>query len=460
MLGVVVSEADRASEHIGEHLRDLADWETHQDTARSGAAGGGTVYRTDAVELRSFPDLHLHLTGVAEAFADAVELLVFASRHSGETGPLLTAHHTGNFGPAEHGGDPNDLARACPNALDAVLAALASHAPDGYEVGMECTHHGPSDVGVPSMFVEVGSAEPQWDDPAAARAVARAILDLRGVAPARDPEPLPAGERTDDDTQPRRHLVGFGDGHYAPRSGRIVQETDWAVGHVASDWALAAMGDVDADSQVVGAAFEQSAAEFAVVDGDHPALRRTIEDLGYRVVSETWVRAIDGVHLGLVDRLESDLAPVSAGLRFGDLAVGADPAVDYAAVSLPAALLDEAQGVDRSATVDVVAANTLAYETADAGSRVTGRAAVTNGDYDELIGSTMGILDRTYDEVHRRGDTVLARVQAFDPEKARSLGVPDGPKFGRLADGDSVRVKGETIEPDQVRSERVDRFTV
>src|SRR6056297_2219923 len=180
MLGIVVSRADSASEHVGDHLLDLADWSLETDETRADADGGGTVYRTDGIELREFDDLHLHLDGVGSVFDADLELLVFASRHSGETGPLLTAHHTGNFGPADHGGEPNALARACPNAHDAVLDALREHAPEGYEVGMECTHHGPSTVGVPSMFVEVGSAEPQWEDETACRAVAEAILDLRG----------------------------------------------------------------------------------------------------------------------------------------------------------------------------------------------------------------------------------------------------------------------------------------
>src|SRR6056297_1312841 len=206
MLGIVVSRADSASEHVGDHLLDLADWSLETDETRADADGGGTVYHTDGIELREFDDLHLHLDGVGSVFDADLDLLVFASRHSGDTGPLLTAHHTGNFGPADHGGAADDLARACPHAHSEVLAALAEHAPDGYDVGMECTHHGPSEVGVPSMFVEVGSAEPQWRDPTAARAVARVILDCRGV-----PADAPAEDGC------RRQLVGFGGGHYVPR---------------------------------------------------------------------------------------------------------------------------------------------------------------------------------------------------------------------------------------------------
>ncbi|MEF8826358.1 MAG: D-aminoacyl-tRNA deacylase, partial [Halapricum sp.] len=253
MLGIVVSRADSASVHIGEHLRDLADWEIETDDSRQDGEGGGTIYRLDDAELREFDPFHLELDRVAEAFDDP-DLIVFASRHSGETGKLLTAHHTGNFGTAEYGGEDGAFAAACPNAHKRVVEALTRHAPEDYEVGMECTHHGPTDVGAPSMFVEVGSAEPQWDDPDAARAVAKAVLDLRGV------EPLAPRE---DGT--RRHVLGFGGGHYVPRFERIVRETDWAVGHIGADWGLDAMGDPEGNRDVLEAAFEASAADHAVL---------------------------------------------------------------------------------------------------------------------------------------------------------------------------------------------------
>jgi D-aminoacyl-tRNA deacylase len=464
MLGIVVSRADRASEHIGEHLQSLADWERRVDSSRPDPEGGGTVYRTDDAELREFDGLHLYLDDVAEAFDD-VDLLVFASRHSGETGPLLTAHHTGNFGPAEHGGEAGSLARACPNAHAEVLSALGEYAPPDYEVGMECTHHGPSSVGAPSMFVEVGSDEDQWDDPGAARAVARAILDLVDVAPDR---PVEAGggvggdETADaaaDDDRYRRHLVGFGGGHYTPRFERIVRETDWAVGHVAADWALDTMGMPSAAADVVARTFEQSRASYAVVAENRPALTETIEAEGYRVVGESWVRAVAGVPLPLVDRLETTLVGVDEGLRFGDPARDADPDVSVETVTLPTALVERAEGIDGDRTRRVVAEAALAFETEENGARLGARAAlVSGGGYDRIVDGLLDVLGTHYDDVQREADTVIARKTAFDPAEARELGVPEGPKFGRLADGEPVDINGDTVDPAQVTAERVDTF--
>ncbi|MCU4800135.1 hypothetical protein OB920_07110 [Halobacteria archaeon HArc-gm2] len=456
MLAIVVSRADSASEHVGEHLLDLADWEKSVDESRPDADGGGTVYHLDDAELRTFETLHLETTRVADVFDDP-DLLVFASRHAGETDELLTAHHTGNFGEAEFGGTDGGLARACPNAHRHVVEALAEHAPGEYEVGMECTHHGPSDVGAPSMFVEVGSDEAQWADPAAARAVASAILDLRGVAP-----DAPRENRS------RRQLVGFGGGHYAPRFDRVVRETDWAVGHVAADWCLDAMGDPEANEDVVRQAFEASAADYALLEADRLALRETIAALGYRVVSETWVRETTGVPLGLVERAEAAITTVDEGLRFGDVAGAVDDAaadddaaapVDFDVVSISADLLTEACGIDAEGVLDAVSEDAVAFGTEQNGTRVVGPVAVRNAsDRDRILDGIADVLRAKYDEVTRSDDELIARRQALDPERARMIGVPEGPKFGRLSSGEPVEVDGRTIKPEDVSRERKRRF--
>ena len=455
MLGIVVSRADSASVHIGERLLEVTDWERHEDDARSDAAGGGTVYRTDGVSLREFEALHLDLERPAEVFK-APTLLVFASRHSGETGQLLTAHHTGNAGAADYGGEPSAFARACPNAHARVLAALADHAPEGYDVGMECTHHGPTAVGAPSMFVEVGSSQSEWDDPAAARAVARAILDLRDVSPDR-----PGADRS------RRQLVGLGGGHYAPRFERVVRETDWAVGHLLADWGLTALDEAVTDDRertrqaVLDRVFEKSKAAYALVDGDRPGLEATVADLGYRPVGETWVRETSGVDLGFARAVERAVTTVAEGLRFGVAAPGTDEEVrgEWTVETLPRDLLDEAFGIDREQTRAAVADTALAFETAEGGTRPTETVVLSEAsDRERIVERLVDVLGIRYDSLERRNGALLAREEVFDPDLARTLGVPEGPAFGRLSDGQPVEVDGETIPPGAVTREREQQF--
>jgi D-aminoacyl-tRNA deacylase len=443
VIGIVVSRADSASEHIAAHLRALADWREREDDTREDAAGGGQYHRTDGFEMRTFDDIHLELDDAAAAFEDP-SMLVFASRHSGETGPLLTAHFTGNFGPAEFGGESGRFARAAPNALAAVLEALDEHAPPNYDTGIECTHHGPTGVDVPSMFVELGSGESEWRDPAGAKAVARAILSLSDVEPERS-----------------RQVVGFGGGHYAPRFERVVRETDWAVGHVGADWALAEMGDPAAHRDVLDRAFARSGARHALLDDDRERLAALVEELGYRVVSETWLRETDGVDLGVVEALESRLSTVEAGLRFGAPAAACRDPETLTTLSLPAELLSEAQGIDSEATREAVRDHLVAFETTEGGTRARGRAVVSDpDDADALVDALVGVLGEKYDDVRREAATVVARETAFDPAAARELGVPEGPAFGRLSNGESVTVDDRRVTPEQVSRERTVRFRI
>jgi D-aminoacyl-tRNA deacylase len=464
MLGVVVSRADPASVHVAQHLRALLGEDlrpvasAHEGAPATGAAG----HRTEGVVLRYFDPMHLDLTDVAAAF-DEPALLAVASKHAGETGPLLTAHHTGNFGSADHGGAPRSLARAAPNALATAHAALREHAPADYEVGIEATHHGPTAVGAPSLYVEVGSGPDQWQDPDAARAAARAILALRDVRPDR---PLEAGASDSEPTAARRrHLVGFGGGHYAPRFERVLRETDWAVGHVAPDWGLEAMGDPASHRAQVRAAMEASAAHYALLAGDRDeGVASVLADAGYAVVGETFLRETAGVPLGVVRRLERRIAPVAEGLRVGEPATGYTG--DVAVVTPSEDLRSRLRAVDGEAVVAAARERTLAFGTDQNGNRFTGPVAVAPETLDDagvptrLIDALLELLADAYDAVRREGSAVVLEETAFDPALAREAGVPEGPAFGRLAAGEAVEVDGEPVTPAMVARERTETVPI
>jgi D-aminoacyl-tRNA deacylase len=455
VIGIVVSRADEASEHVGEQLRDLVNWREDVDESRPDADGGDVVYRYGPFELRAFDALHLELDDVASAFSTTPDVLAFASRHSGETGPLLTAHFTGNFGPAKFGGDPNSVAAAAPGAQAALVESFDEYAPEGYEVGMECTHHGPTDVGCPSLFVELGSGETQWRDSEGARAVARAILDLAALDPAVDD---PGGEGASG-VLGERTVVGFGGGHYVPRFERVVRETAWTVGHVAADWGLDALGDPESNRAVLDAAFAASDADHALVEGSRPELAAVVEDLGYRVVSETWLREVADRDLDAVAAVEDALGAVDDGVRFGARRPVA--AADWTVRTLPEALVEAARAIDAERTREAVDRETVAFQTRNGGSQVSGRAAFTDdAAYDALVDALADVVATEYDDVRREDERLVATREAFDPRRARQEGVPEGPKFGRLANGDPVEVDGERVEPADVRTHREDVFEI
>jgi D-aminoacyl-tRNA deacylase len=181
---------------------------------------------------------------------EKVEAVIFASRHRGELGePALTVHSTGNCtGRAEFGGKPKSLSltdatriRAALLALDAAREAWKLN----YAVTLEATHHGPTELGVPTLFVEIGSTETQWNDQQAAEAVAEAIW-TSATAPSLG-----------------KIAVGFGGGHYCNKQCVALRKNGYAFGHIFSKYFFE-----DYDERVVRMAFSRTIGECrtAVID--------------------------------------------------------------------------------------------------------------------------------------------------------------------------------------------------
>jgi len=92
---------------------------------------------------------------------------------------------------------------------------------------------------------------------------------------------------------------------------------------------------------------------------------------------------------------------------------------------------------------------------------VRGQAAIADSDrYDALIDVLAEVLAEKYDAVDRRDGQIVAEVTAFDPGLAHDAGVPEGPAFGRLSDGESISVDGRTINPEAVESTRTEEFPI
>lgn len=428
MIGIVISRPDKASSLIGDQLLSIESWDECYDESLPDKKGGGKYYTLPEVSLREFDDLHINLTNLDTVFSD-VDLIVFPSRHAGETGPVLTTHFTGNIGPADYGGKDNSVSIAAPTIQKHANAYLRVNAPSDFDVGIEATHHGPLITHVPSLFIEIGSSATEWTNPTPARVIADTILDLPTQSSPVD-----------------RVVVGFGGGHYAPRFERILDATDWCVGHIAADWSLNRLSTLE--SEVIEQLFERSHSEIAIIDGSLPELESYLDSLGYRVVSETYVRETTGIPLELVDRLESEFGTINEGLRFGELA---DETIDYTAYQLGEDLITEANGIDPQKTRSLMEHHAMGFLTRENGNLVTGAVAVPSED--EIRSITNGILrifDAVYESVEQSDDAIRVTGREFKPELAKEKGVEEGPDFGRLASGESVDVNDTTVTPEMV----------
>lgn len=436
MIGIVISRQDAASILIGDRLRQIESWEERHDASRPEAEGGGLYYTRPGFSLREFDALHIDLQHVERAF-DEVDLIVFPSRHAGDTGKLLTTHFTGNIGPADYGGDPNTVSVAAPSVLTQVYRFLSENAPSRYDVGIEATHHGPLVPQVPSLFVEIGSSESAWNDPLPAETIACAILKLPND-----------GFGTD------RVIVGFGGGHYAPRFERILRETDWSLGHIVADWSLDQLPSFE--SGIVTQLFERSDTNLALIDGDRPELESCLDSQGYRVVSETWIRETTGVPLAMVNELESALGTVDDGLRFG---VECRNAQRYEIYCIAAELVAKATSLDPEKTRSVFHEHTIGFLTEENGNLVTGMVAVTSEPkVHEILDGITEIFVNEFEIVERSTDAIHVTDREFRPDLAKKHGVAEGPAFGQLAAGNPVEVNGSMVTPEMVFRDYTESF--
>ncbi len=436
VIGIVVSRLDHVSALIGGEMLEMREWVQKNDPTRLDSDGGGTYYCIEGFELREFDKLHIQLENVEEVF-DRAKCIVFVSRHVGGTGAILTAHYTGNFGAADFGGLKRELSMACPNAHKAIINALEKYAPVGYEVGIECTHHGPSDITIPSMFVELGSSEKEWGNVEAANAIACAVLEIEGVAP--------FCEKT---------IVGFGGGHYLPRFERIIKQTDWSIGHVAADWCLESIDS--GDKEIIKKIFEKSCAKLALVVNRDLDLVNTIENMGYEVVNEKWIRETSGINLEFVSRIENAMMTIENGLRFGS--VRSD---QIEIIEMNKDLLLDVQVVDCERVVRIMVDNTIAFETIQNGSIVSGKIAVESKEVQEIIiDEFCKILGLKYKSVKCEENKIIVKETVFDSEKARGLGIENGLEFGKLASGESVKMGNRLIRAEDVFTEKIKIYSI
>jgi D-aminoacyl-tRNA deacylase len=188
---------------------------------------GRPVYQKGSLLLAFFEGIIVAPPDLDQFFNP--QAYVFLSRHSAKSGiASLTAHTTGNFtAEVDFGGAPRELGRADPRLLKNYLVALAKRKAmvKDYEITLEATHHGPTSLQKPVLFVELGSSEKYWGNKKAAAVVAEALV-----------------ESLTSKAVWGKVALGFGGTHYPEKFTRITVEEDMAFSFIAPKYAL---GDMD-----------------------------------------------------------------------------------------------------------------------------------------------------------------------------------------------------------------------
>ncbi len=106
---------------------------------------------------------------------------VFLSKHAAESGVLtLTCHSTGNFSEAKFGGKDRQVAIPHPDLQKKYLQTLKNHHSDfaKFDITIEATHHGPTELKKPVIFIEIGTTEKQWTDENLCHSVAKIVHEV------------------------------------------------------------------------------------------------------------------------------------------------------------------------------------------------------------------------------------------------------------------------------------------
>ncbi|MCM2465395.1 D-aminoacyl-tRNA deacylase [Methanoculleus oceani] len=370
------------------------------------------------------------------------DLIIFISRHSSaQPTPALTVHVTGNYEAADLGGEPGTLAPAAPAWMHAILRNLAARAPEGYRVSYEVTHHGPTALATPSLFVEIGSTATEWADPAAGRAVAESILSAAPL------ETI--------------NLIGFGGTHYAVRQTGIALSSRGAFGHIVPTRQIGAINPgLLRMMQEAGSAVAAYIDKKSLSTDQIGRIERMLDDAGILLLSESEILAASGLEWATylaVRALAEEIAPGSR-IHIHDLTGEGTPV----AVRIIPDLIEETVKTDKSGflngldplpAVHLSNGSTEVLSTFICFENGSSRLAsdITTLCVKLLLICKNAVID---------GDHLVLRKVRFDPEKARRHGVPKGPLFAMLAGGKAVEIEGRKITPDAVQTTSAKRIHI
>jgi len=265
---------------------------------------------------------------------DKNDLIVFLSKHKSQSETkTLTAHPTGNIEEADYGGYPFSFCAPAPvdmKKLLLVMDRLNEETGLGYDVTYEVTHHGPTELDVPSLFVEIGSTEKEWADQRPGKIVADAVLSLaessefnesnepnesndvgaaEGTVTADERSAKQGAERAAKEAQlltDQAVAVAFGGGHYGERQTAAIFRTRLAFGHMFPKYRLECLTE-----EVIIKAMEKTGTKLAYYDKNSirgPDRRRISEILernGVVIINDREAAAEYGAGFNLREKEDS-----------------------------------------------------------------------------------------------------------------------------------------------------------
>jgi D-aminoacyl-tRNA deacylase len=454
---ILCSTVDRASRNIKEHILKMREWVPVNVVCHDWKELV-SVYSSEGFWLVEIDAHHIYQDRIdrkLEACGLKTRLIIVASKHKSKDGNrVLTAHYTGNSGDAQFGGKTRELSYPAPFALRSILLNMQKMANGiGYEVTMESTHHGPTDVSLPMVYAEIGSAEEQWKDPVAGQIAAMAILNVK-----EDKMPI---------------AVGFGGGHYAKRQSKLLLENNITFGHNFSNHQLDNL-----DQELVRQAIEKSNADLIYFDrramssAHKEIITGIIKELGLQLLRESDITDMQRLPwhiysymLRLADRLcPGSRLRITNGFRQMISDAGDVSTDEIQIFEMDEGIFSEAVSADKTKVTEVLGMADVVYLERDNGTLIgimMCKRGKEKASADMLIDECIKILKEHYEIKYIPEEmTLYITEERFNPELARELGVPPGPMFAELKNGNPVTANGKIVEPLMVYTKTTRRITL
>lgn len=182
----------------------------------------GEIYRGKNFDLLEIPTPAISADWLEEKYS--YDGFVFLSKHAAESGVLaLTCHSTGNFSEAKFGGNTRQVAIPHPDLQKSYLQNLWQNKKNfaDFQITIEATHHGPTNLNKPAIFIEIGTTQKQWNDTSLCFSVAKIVQDTMNSKPKENPV-----------------AICFGGTHYPDKFTQELLDGKFALGTVIPKHAL------------------------------------------------------------------------------------------------------------------------------------------------------------------------------------------------------------------------------
>jgi len=158
-------------------------------------------------------------------------MVIFLSKHASKSKtPTLTSHSTGNFSDIVLlGGKPKEIGNTFPSFQKVYMKKIYEKRQElfGYDLTIEATHHGPTSLVNPILFIEIGSSEIQWVDKTTASIVCKSVLEsIKDIEKCIKNNNITIG-------------IGIGGNHYPQKYNELILFSNVAFGPIISKYNLA-----------------------------------------------------------------------------------------------------------------------------------------------------------------------------------------------------------------------------